>query len=431
MRLDSSAPASAHDSIGFATVQRPALPRRAVESACTAVLARLWLFIAAGAGLLALRSFAYFYSRGLTLAFGDGITKLNNARRVFDNPTGGVSLAQLGSIWLPAQSALTSLTVWISLDYYRSGIPGSIWSMVSFVAAVTLAYGLVVSLTRSKIGGLAASAVMASNLNFLYLATTPMAEALLIASETLCAVTLIQYEKTLSDQWLRRAALSLGFACMVRYEMWFMTMCAVGIVGMALARKRVGWEKWICDMSILFFVPAMLIVAWLVYQRAVLGDFLYFTHSQYSARAIDVVGANKLFAEHNLPVAVSEYAAAVQWNFLPLVLAGGATGIAFYVIRLVIGREKALTPAFLFGIPAFFIVSLYMGQNAIDVQRGTLYSLNIRYGTTILPLIALGNGYLISMVSRVRLGGKRGRASANVGPVLATMALAAIVAVAI
>ena len=41
----------------------------------------------------------YFYSRGLTNFYGDGIAHLEGARRIFDSLTPGYS--EVGSVWLP------------------------------------------------------------------------------------------------------------------------------------------------------------------------------------------------------------------------------------------------------------------------------------------------------------------------------------------
>ncbi|MGE0544200.1 MAG: glycosyltransferase family 39 protein [Dehalococcoidia bacterium] len=389
----------------------------------------LWFVIAGGAIVAALIAFNYYYSQGLTLVYADGIAKLNNGRRIFDNPENNFSLVQSGSIWLPAQSLLVAITTWISLDFYQTGIPGTIWSMASFVLATVLLYQLVVTVTKSRLGGIAAGIISVSNLNHLYFATTPMTESLIIACFVLVVYCLVRYEQDMSDRWLRRSALALAFSCFVRYEMWFMTIVAIGCIALTLSLKRVDRNRLICDVSTLFFVPGLAILGWLIYQRAVFGSFFYFSSSKYSAHAIDVIGANKSFVVHEPVIAIDQYFTAVRYNVPLSILFIGTCGLAVFLSRCLVRRERVLAPMYLIGIPVFFIISLTLGQNAIDMRLGKGLDYNIRYGTAVLPLVAFGVGYFVAMLARCRFSAGMGMVLNRAGKVAAVGLVAVVVLV--
>src|SRR5262252_4515765 len=76
-------------------------------------------------------SFFYRLQRGDLLLYGDAVAHINIARRVFDSRTPG--LLQLGTVWLPLPHLL--MIPFLLLNWmWRSGLGGSIPSMVAYVA---------------------------------------------------------------------------------------------------------------------------------------------------------------------------------------------------------------------------------------------------------------------------------------------------------
>lgn len=347
--------------------------------------------------------FRLYYLSGKTIDYGDGITKLNNARRVFDNPFHRFSLAQLGTIWLPGMSALEGLTAWID-PLYRTGLSGSIWSMLAFLATALLLYETVLLMTGSRIAGIAAALVAITNLNVIYFGTTPMTEMLLMLVESLCCLSLIRLERAPQNEAaLFLAALCLGASTLVRYETWFFVVVSAPIMAVSLARRGVtGWEL-INRLAVLFTIPVLLIVSWMViWEWQIMHDTIYFSNSRYSARAIDVIGAHNTFAVRNLSMSVREYVLAVRANVPAVVLGAAVVGAVVYIARALARRATPIAAGYLLGVPLFFVVSVYAGQNAIAIRPGTLASLNIRYGTTVVPLVAVAVGCLVAVLARFR-----------------------------
>lgn len=363
--------------------------------------------LAVAATALIIHYYLIFEEAGKITAYGDGIARLNNGRRIWDNPLGQFSIAQAGSIWLVGKSLLISLTAWYD-PMYRSGLSGSIWSMASFVITVPLVYETVRTVTRqfgtlpSNIGGIAAALVLGLNTNLIYFGTTPMTEPEVILAEAACCLALVKFEQD-PTSWKKLwfAAMALALSGWIRYELWFFAGVALPLMGIAMWAKGMRGYEFFATMLMPFMLLGGTVATWLVFwQWQLFDDPLYFSHSDYSARAIDVIGAHKTFAVHDLRESVRQYAEAVRLNF-PIELLGAAgAGIVLYILQHLGRRSGATSLLFLLGIPVFFITSLYLGQNAIDIRHDGTASFNIRYGLTVIPLVAIGVGYLVANLAR-------------------------------
>lgn len=365
--------------------------------------------IAMVAVVLIIHYYLVFEEADKITAYGDGISKLNNGRRIWDNSLGKVSLAQAGSIWLVGKSLLISLTAWWD-PMYHSALSGSLWSMLFFVLTIPIVYEIVRSLTYrwgaipSNLGGIAAAIVVALNTNFLYFGVSPMTESEVICAEAACCLALIKLEQD-SSSWkkLWMAAVVLGLSGWVRYELWFFALLAFPIMALSMWAKGIRGYEFVAKTAMPFVLLGGTVITWVVFwQWQLYGDPLYFANSQYSARAIDVIGANKTFAVGDLTESARQYFAAVRLNIPVEFLVAGGIGLALYLIQQVGRRNGSTSLLYLVGIPMFFIVSLYLGQNAMDIKPEAMGSLNIRYGTTVLPLVGVGIGYLIANLARFR-----------------------------
>jgi hypothetical protein len=351
-------------------------------------------------GLLVVGFYVVYSAAGKITAYGDGVAKTNNARRVLDNPLDTFSLAQLGSIWPVWQSVLNLPLVWNDF-MYRTGLSGSVWSMAFYVTAAVLVYKLVVMVTNNRLAGLAAVAAASLNVNYVYFATTPMAESLVIFAAIACAYVLVRYEQSPSWDNLAVAGIVLAASTQVRYEFWAFLVLTAPLMWFALGRRGVlGWQR-AGHILTLYLPVGTAVLAWMVlWEWALMGHPLYFATSRYSAKAIDVEPYNFSFVG-DLQESARAYFTALRWNVPDVILVVALIGIIIYVTRIVLRRELTLAAGYLFGSPLFFITSLYLGQNAIDVDNPM--PVNTRYATTALPLIAFGVGYLVAQVNKSNL----------------------------
>src|SRR5947199_6942899 len=100
------------------------------------------------ASVVSVASFFYYFHRGELLLYGDAVAHINIARRVIDSRTPG--LLQLGTVWLLLPHLLM-VPFLISKWMWRTGIGGSIPSMLAYVFSVTGIFRLMrIVLTCSK-----------------------------------------------------------------------------------------------------------------------------------------------------------------------------------------------------------------------------------------------------------------------------------------
>ena len=124
-----------------------------------------------------LASFFWFYFHRELLLYGDAVAHINIARRVFDSRTPGVD--QLGSVWLPLPHLL-SIPFLVNDWMWRSGVGGSVASMIAYVFAVIGVFRLVRG-RASRLAAWLAAALLGLNPNLLYMQSTAMTESIFLA----------------------------------------------------------------------------------------------------------------------------------------------------------------------------------------------------------------------------------------------------------
>src|SRR5438874_13062439 len=137
------------------------------------------------AAMISIAAFFYYLRHDDLLLYGDAVAHINIARRVIDSRTPG--LLQLGTVWLPLPHLLM-LPFLISKWMWRTGIAGSIPSMLAYVLSVTGIFRLMKAVlppSKNHAGiGFApwfAAAIFALNPNLIYLQTTAMTEPVYLA----------------------------------------------------------------------------------------------------------------------------------------------------------------------------------------------------------------------------------------------------------
>jgi hypothetical protein len=349
---------------------------------------------AIGGALVAL----HYHRLGLTLSHYDARGHLVVARRVIDSITPGWQ--QIGAVWLPLPHLLNALPVQID-TFYRSGASGVAISVAAFALAAAVIAWLVLALTGSAPGALAAAAVFALNPNVLYLQSTPMTEPLLIALTTASVAMLVQwcrevhlesaagaftiassartwYVTTASAGWL------LALACMTRYEAWPVTAAALTAAVWTLWRRGATLSHAARHVAAIAAYPVVGILVFVVFSRVVIGEWFV---------------ASGFFVPENKALGLPLLAAAEVWWGAralsgPLVITVGTIGAATLLLLGLFSRRNA---------GALVVLSLAATAALPWSAFVKGHPFRIRYMVPLLAVEAIGVGAIAGMARRAQV----------------------------
>jgi len=305
------------------------------------------LIAAAIASVLSIVAFVWVYSHGELLLYGDAVGHINIARRVFDSRH--PSPLQLGTVWLPFPHV--AVMPFIVNDWmWRTGVGGSIPSMIAYVLGVVGIFRLVRARAPLWAAGMSAT-LYALNPNLLYMQSTAMTETIFLATVIWSLVYLDEFVRGLfaeesstgvsptdldPNAALRRLAYCLSLSILTRYDGWFFSgimgvivfiCCAVrwgqapdsdlspkvpkwvgtffraiswvpfplseGLIGGFRTKRKGGFRIVYSPIPLrlrtfidFLLLPTLAAGLWLAMNYAVSGDPLDFVRGPYSARAI-------------------------------------------------------------------------------------------------------------------------------------------------
>ncbi len=142
--------------------------------------------------------------------------------------------------------------------------------------------------------------------------------------------------------------------------------------------------------------------AWFTWGLLILGNPLYFTTSQFSAKSQQMgwLARGELPAYHNLWLSFLYYAVTTMSN-VGIILTG--VFIAGLVSYLTSSREKSrvFTALILFVPFIFYVVTMFIGQSLIFIPHITPITFewtlfNVRYGLMMIPAAAFFAGFLFA-----------------------------------
>ena len=368
-----------------------------------------WLVVLAA--LLATGVSIWSIWTGYAIAYGDSESHLNIAKRVVDSLSPG--FAQLGGIWLPLPHVL--MLPFVVFDpLWRSGAAGAIVSGLAFVISVLYIYKLTLLLIEKKSAGIVAALVFMANPNILYMQSTPMSELVLICFFVLSTYFFIRFLKRDNDLLSLLLAGLFGFlATLSRYDGWFLVMIEAFVVGLVyfpwkqvprrLSQFRLLFDKqkWqnLEGKLILYCTLAFFgILLWLLWDWLILGDPLYFLHSEFSAGTQQAEWRSRgaLPAYHNLWLAFLYYFTTAMSNIGVFVTGIAITGLVMFS-RKQQDSQKWFVLLVLMVPFIFNVLTLFLGQSVIFIPHLTKnfeWNLfNVRYGLLMVPAAALLVGY--------------------------------------
>jgi hypothetical protein len=371
------------------------------DSADASQLAAPWRIPAAAHGAVALLiaavtcgSLHFFYVRGLSNLYGDGLAHMEGARRIFDSMTPGYE--EIGSVWLPLYH-LVCAPLAINDFLWRSGLAGGIVSSAAFALTTYLLFRLGAELNRNLTAGLAVLAVALLCPSYLYLASTPLTEPLAILWSVLGVYALFRYSQSGSWKSLTGAATAGFLGTLTRYEGWNLLPFAALFV---LLIHPYPWEKRCLRALYYACICGAGPVVWLVHNAYRYNNPLEFYNGVGSAK--DIYAQQLATTAFPYPTDGSALISAHYYiEDLKLIigvstLALAMLGLIGWFARLRESRHGAVASLLVVPLP-FYIQA--MAYAAVPLYVPTLFPntyYNLRYGIQMIAAAALFPSFVFS-----------------------------------
>lgn len=346
-------------------------------------------------------SLGFFYARGLTNLYGDGLAHMEGARRIFDSLTPGYP--EIGTVWLPLYHVLVApLAV---NDYlWRTGLGGSLVSTGALALTAWFVFRLSLEMSRSKAAAALGLAVFLICPSMLYLASMPLTESLTLLWYVLAVYGLFRFQQAGRMRPLIFAAAAAFFGTLTRYDGWYLLPFATLFVFLV---RRDLWLIRLRHAVVFAAISGMGPLLWFAHNAYRFGNPLEFYNGPDSARAIYAhqvaATAFRYPTDGSLVLAARYYLADLVLVIGVWSLALAFLGIAAWAAdRYDRARRSA---ALLLLVPfVFYLNSLAYGAAALYVPTlfpHTYYDL--RYGLEVLPGVAVFSSFLLSAaLPRVR-----------------------------
>jgi hypothetical protein len=344
----------------------------------------------------------YYFKQHEILLYQDALSHMRISRGVFDNLTPG--LAQLGSVWLPLPHILMWPFVW-SDELWHSGLAGSFVSMPCYVITAVCLFLSARRLTRSSSASFIGTLVFILNLNVLYLQSIPLSETVCMATSAMAGYYFVCWAQDGKLQQLIFTAACAFLATLARYDGWALFValfCAIALIGWMKHQKIRQVQA---NLLIFTVFGGLGIALWLLWNKVIFGDALFFQKGLYSSQAQQSLEltAGKLFSYHNLWQAIRFYTIDAGQTVGLILFVLAIVGVIWYVLT---HKFTPLTiAALIFLVPfPFYIVALYGGQAIIWIPGANppdahVYMYNVRYGAQMVVPAALFMAILVERMS--------------------------------
>jgi hypothetical protein len=339
-------------------------------------------------------SLRFFYTRGLSNLYGDGLAHMEGARRIFDSVTPGYQ--EIGSVWLPLYHLICAPLA--TNDFlWRTGLAGGIVSSTAFALTAYFLFRLGAELNRNIAAGLLAVAGVLLCPSVLYLASTPLTEPLALLWAVLVAYLLFRYSQSGSWKSLAGAGLAGLMGTLTRYDGWNVLPFAALLV---LLIYPYPWRQRILRAVVFAALMGSGPVLWLVHNAYRYQNPLEFYNGRGSA--MDIYAhqlATTAFpypTDGNLLLSARYYMEDLKLVIGVWALELAVLGMVAWCIRLRESRRSAVAALFIVPLP-FYIQA--MAHAAVPLYVPTLFpytNYNLRYGAAMIAAVALFPSFILS-----------------------------------
>ncbi|MGD0221398.1 MAG: glycosyltransferase family 39 protein [Terriglobia bacterium] len=339
-------------------------------------------------------SLRFFYARGLTNLYGDGLAHIEGARRIFDSITPGYE--EIGTVWLPLYH-LTCAPLAVNDFLWRSGLAGSLVSSAAFALTAYLLFRLGAEINRNLAAGLVAVAGAVLCPNFLYLASTPLTEPLALLWSVLVAYALFRY--SLSGSWksLAGAAAAAFLGTLTRYEGWNVLPFATLLVFLI---RPYPWRQRFLRTAFFAGVAGAGPLLWLIHNAYRFKNPIEFYNGPGSAKDIYAhqlaTTAFPYPTDGSLLLSTRYYLEDLKLVIGVWALELAVLGLVAWCVSMRESRRGAVAVLFIVPLP-FYIQAL--AHAAVPLYVPTLFPFthyNLRYGVEMIAAVALFPSFVLS-----------------------------------
>ena len=330
-------------------------------------------------------SCAYYFTHNDLLLYNDSESHMRLARLAFDSATPG--LAQLGSNWLPLPHILMWPFVWNDF-LWSTGLAGALAAAPCYVVAALYTFLCARELSGSDAASYVGALALMLNPNILYLQTTPLSEATLLAVTAATCYYFLRWARGGETPPLLAAAFCALLGVMTRYEGWSLFMALALMVAVVGLVKQLSLRR-IAGDAVVFALPGGVgLGLWFLWDYLLTGNPRYFQNGPYSPAAQQglLLKAGALPTYHDVRLDIMTYGADLLQYFGPVVIALGLAGLAVFAVTAW-RKPRGVAALALLAPIVLYIVSLYSGQTVIYVE-GVMPSniadpiFNVRYATS-------------------------------------------------
>ncbi len=340
------------------------------------------------------------YRHNLMYSFGDSLSHMTIARRLWDSPNPGLS--QLGTTWLPVPHLFFSVgSVWMWA--WRTGVGGAFFAILCSVATSVALYRIAERTGVGSAGGWVAAMVMALNPSWSYLSAVPMTEPFSVAFSCLTVAGLLGWSSSKRPYSAGMTALFCGLPAaadvLSRFEGWGFVALATVFVAL-LSYQRFGWTRDMRNQLLAFALPpAVAIFWWFVFNWTVFGSPLEFATGKYSSRSLiaPFAALGLVYGKGSLPAALALYGRDALDIGGSLIMVAAFIGLGVTFLRWKGLRQELWLS--LIGLSLFIVVSIDLGQIYIRLPEMIPYGIeNARYGTELLPFLAVAAAQILRLI---------------------------------
>jgi hypothetical protein len=344
--------------------------------------------------LIAAGSVYYFYTRGLSNLYGDGLAHVEGARRLFDSRTPGYS--EIGSTWLPLFHLLASPLAQNQF-LWKTGLAGSLISAASFIVTAWVLFRLSWRMNRNLPAATLSLAIFILCPSMMFLASTPLTEPLALMWAVLVVYALFRFQQSGGRYALIGGAVAAFLGTLTRYDGWFLLPFAATFV---LLARNDAWRVRFRNAVTFSLIGGAGPVLWFAHNAYRFGNPLDFYYGPNSAKAIYA---------HQLATTAFRYptdgslVVSARYYLADLILLVGVWPLELAILGLLvwmldIPRRASRAAALLLLVPFVFYVQS-MAHAAIPIYVPTLFPFtyyNLRYGIEMLPAVAIFAGLALS-----------------------------------